>query len=428
MQIQLNVDTTFEVNELTDLQKFNDMMETMNMKINKSQLAREMGVDRRTVNKYLNGYRKPDRRNRESVVDAYYPIIRALLSEDSKQRFYYRRVLWQYLKDNHGLECAASTFRAYIKRHPEFSAYFNENKKMPAIGQHVRFETAPGKQAQLDWKESIRYETRDGERIEVNVAVLLLSYSRFRFFHLSLSKSQDVVLSFLTQAFEKLDGVPDELVTDNMSTVMTEARTRYGEGVVNRRFEEFAKDFGFQVKPCIAGLRQTKGKVEAPMKILDEIHAYQGKYNLEELHDYIERLCERINNEVHQGTGKIPILELQKEKNLLLQLPTERVRDSYRIKHVRAKVNHSNMVSYRSNQYSVPIGYEGERVALEVHDDYLWIYHNTKPIAQHRLTGNKLNYLEHHYLQQLSQTLGEHDGIDEMARRNLQLMDERYRS
>ncbi|WP_214785325.1 helix-turn-helix domain-containing protein [Exiguobacterium sp. s183] len=79
MQIQLNVDTTFEVNELTDLQKFNDMMETMNMKINKSQIAREMGVDRRTVNKYLNGYRKPDRRNRESVVDAYYPIIRALL-------------------------------------------------------------------------------------------------------------------------------------------------------------------------------------------------------------------------------------------------------------------------------------------------------------------------------------------------------------
>ncbi|MDE0563015.1 helix-turn-helix domain-containing protein, partial [Exiguobacterium sp. B2(2022)] len=76
MQIQLNVDTTFQVNELTDLQKFNDMMETMNMKINKSQLAREMGVDRRTVNKYLNGYRKPDRRNRESVIDAYYPIIR----------------------------------------------------------------------------------------------------------------------------------------------------------------------------------------------------------------------------------------------------------------------------------------------------------------------------------------------------------------
>ena len=86
------------------------------------------------------------------------------------------------------------------------------------------------------------------------------------------------------------------------------------------------------------------------------------------------------------------------------------------------------MVSYRTNQYSVPTGYEGERVALEVHDDYLWIYHNTKPIAQHRLTDNKLNYLEHHYLQQLSQTVGDWGGIDEMARRNLQLMDERYRS
>ena len=46
----------------------------------------------------------------------------------------------------------------------------------------VRYETSPGEQAQLDWKESIKFETKDGEIVYVNVAVLLLSYSRFRVF------------------------------------------------------------------------------------------------------------------------------------------------------------------------------------------------------------------------------------------------------
>src|SRR5690625_7829386 len=36
-----------------------------------------------------------------------------------------------------------------------------------------------------------------------------------------------------------------------------------------------------KVKPCLAGRNETKAKVEAPMKLLDEIHAYQGQENQE---------------------------------------------------------------------------------------------------------------------------------------------------
>ena len=193
----------------------------------------------------------------------------------------------------------------------------------------------------------------------MNVAVLVLSYSRLRTFHLSLSKSQSVLFSFLTETFEAYGGVPSEIVTDNMKTVMDDARTEFSSGKVNAKFAQFAKDFDFKVRPCVAGRPRTKGKVETTMKLLDEIHAYQGQLTLEELHQYIQDLCHRLNHEVHQGTGKIPILEFQKEKNLLLQLPTDKVRDSYRIKHTLVKVNASNMISYKSNQYSVPAKYQG---------------------------------------------------------------------
>ena len=79
-----------------------------------------------------------------------------------------------------------------------------------------------------------------------------------------------------------------------MKTVMDEARTEHFTGTINNKFAQFAKDFGFKVKPCIAGRPRTKGKVETTMKFLDEIHAYQGKFTLEELHQFVQKLCNEL--------------------------------------------------------------------------------------------------------------------------------------
>lgn len=96
------------------------------------------------------------------------------------------------------------------------------NKSLNKEGVTVRYETDMGKQVQLDWKEAIPFILDTGEIVEVNMFVLLLFYSRFRKYRLSISKSQDILFSFPDDAFE------------------------------------------------------TKAKVEAPMKILDEIRAYNG--------------------------------------------------------------------------------------------------------------------------------------------------------
>jgi polyhydroxyalkanoate synthesis regulator phasin len=217
------------------------------------------------------------------------------------------------------------------------------------------------------------------------------------------------------------------MITDNMKTVMDEARTEHFPGKVNAKFQQFAKDFGFKVKPCIAGRPRTKGKVETTMKLIDEIHAYQGQLTLEELHQFVQDLCNRINHEVHQGTGKIPVFEFKKEKNLLLQLPTEKVRDSYRIKHTLVKVNASNMISYKSNQYSVPAKYQGKKVGLQVYDEQLWIYYNTELIAQHPISNKKLNYQEVHYQAALGVSMPNYPDIDDLAKRNLAAIGDVYK-
>ena len=146
------------VNILVDLHKLKVIMEVNNLKVNKSQIARELGVDARTVGKYLNGYVKPTTRNRKSPIDDFKPIIQSLLSEESIQVFYYKRVLWQYLKDNHGLDCAQSSFRRYISNNVEFNDYFKRRKKGYISNKStMRFETDKGQQAQLDWKENIDF-------------------------------------------------------------------------------------------------------------------------------------------------------------------------------------------------------------------------------------------------------------------------------
>lgn len=79
-----------------------------------------------------------------------------------------------------------------------------------------------------------------------------------------------------------------------MKTVMDEARTNYRAGKVNNRFQQFASDYNFKTRPCIAGRPNTKAKVEAPMKLLDEIRAYNGTLDFEELNNLVERLNNRI--------------------------------------------------------------------------------------------------------------------------------------
>src|SRR5690625_111907 len=426
MHIQLNINADVEINCLTDLPKLKILLESSDMKINKSQLARELGVDRRTIGKYLEGYTKKNTRNKTSKIDRFYDDIQKLLSKESLQTFYYKRVLWQYLKDNHGLDCSLSNFRAYISKKPEFQQYFDASSGRRSNQEVIRFETPPAEQAQLDWKENIKYITKDGEVLYVNVFVLLLSYSRFRVYLLSISKSQSILLSFLTESFETIGGVPKTILVDNMKTIMDESRTKYRKGIINERFYQFAKDFGFEVKPCIARRAQTKGKAESPMKILDEIHAYQGKFNYEELNQFIEELCNRVNHEYNQGTGEIPIVSLQKEKDHLSPLPSKHIRDAYKINHTLVKVNPSNMITYKSNQYSVPAGYIGKTVSLQVYDNHLHVYYSTDLIVQHEIRQRKLNYKQEHYTEALAKQLPYTDDIEKLALKNLAAINEVY--
>ena len=118
MLIKIETPVSLEINELSDLTKLRSFMEDNNLKLNKSAIARELNVDRRTVGKYLDGFQKKEHRDKPSKVDEYRDIIDELLSSNT-QIFHYRSVLYRYLIDNHNMDIPAQTFYHYIKSNPE---------------------------------------------------------------------------------------------------------------------------------------------------------------------------------------------------------------------------------------------------------------------------------------------------------------------
>jgi len=420
--INKDITVTLEIKSREDLPKLRAFMEANNLKINKSEVARQLDMDRRTVSKYLDGYTRPTARNKISRVDEYRPVIEELLSSET-QIFFYRKVLWQYLKDNYGMDIPLPTFYHYIQNTPEFNEYFSSGSLSKRSSKAViRFETPPGKQAQIDWKESVPFVLRDtGEVIRINVFAMILGHSRFRIFKPSLFMTQDVVMHSMVEIFEAIGGVPKEIITDNMKTVMDKPRTLKYDGEINKRFQAFADDFGFKIKPCVAYSPQTKGKVESTMRLLDEIQAYSGKLDLVQLYEKIAEINDRVNSSISQGTGRIPIKDLSKEKDSLLPLPNESIRNQYRIKSQRAKVDRSSCISIRSNQYSVPTAYIGKFVEYQIHDLNAYVYYSTKLIAVHMLSDKKLNYLPEHYEEILASAFPakKADEIADMARTNL---------
>ena len=398
MIITSPVITDLSINGLEDLHKLKPLMETTNLKINKSQIARELGVDRRTVGKYVNGFTKSKKRLSTNCLDHYKDLIRELLSDENEQLFYYRRVLWQYLCDNHNYTGSYSNFCFYLNQVPEFVGYFNKRRPAKAKA-YIRYETRSGKQAQLDWKESLKLLTTDLGWIEVNIFVLILSFSRYRVYRMSITKSQDILFHFLDDAFQTFSGVPAEIVTDNMKTVMDEPRTKNSPGKVNIKFQQFADDYGFRVQPCIAATPKTKGKVESPMRILDELRAYNGKLTYAGFADLLARINDRENSRVHPGTGKIPLMYLKNERDVLNPLPQELIRHPYQLVDQKTTVDESSLFRYNGRQYSAPPEYIGKTVTLQIHDDYIHVYFNTKLIALHPVSGKKINYKEEHYIE-----------------------------
>src|SRR5699024_2835334 len=211
-------------------------------------IARELGVSRNTVRKYLRANsavpRYTSRAARPTKLDPYKDYLQARI-EAARPHWIPATVLLREIREQ-GYDGGISQLRAWL-------ALF----KQPAEAPLVRFETLPGKQMQVD------FTTIRRGRAPLKGFVATLGYSRGSNVRFSAREDSPAWLDGLREAFVYFDGVPEQALFDNASTII-HTRDAYGPGR-HRWHPELAvlaEEYGFRPKVCHPYRAQTKGKVE----------------------------------------------------------------------------------------------------------------------------------------------------------------------
>lgn len=359
-----------------------NIMKVHTIKPNFSELARKYNCDRHTVARYYyQGGKALVNRNSKSHLEPYREEIEELLTTTPTTK----KAAFEYFKDKYGSEIfkSYSTFTHYTKLN---GIGISRSDRTP----HPRFETPKGKQLQVDWVEDLSMELKNGEIVQYNLFSATWSYSRFHWFVYTPNKTTEDFLRCLLEVLYQSGGVPDEILTDNMSAIVSVRGNRKRK---HKKIIQFEKDSGIKIKLAQARSPQTKGKCESANRYVQWLIPYQRKLeSKEELIEKIQNLNFKINRETNQTTKIPPVVLFKKEKEYLHPLPSKVMLESYLEGISVQTVPQTLLVRYRGNGYSVHPKFIGKRVKLVPIHDKLYIYYNTALIAIHEITSSLFNY------------------------------------
>ena len=274
-------------------------------------IAKELGISRNTVKRYLRGeavgtaaHRGP---GRPCILGRYEDWLRRRV-EGAAPRCLPATVLHR--------EITAMGFAGTVRTVQRFVATLTP---APAPVPLVRFETAPGQQAQMDWGEYRLGKDR------VYAFIGVLGFSRWLYLEYVASTQAPVLVACHRRMFGGFGGVPREVLYDNMRTVVTQ-RDAYGRG--RHRFHDgiwsLAAECGYRPRLCQPYRPQTKGKVERSVHYVANSFFYplvtrlelEGEpLDLDRLNAEARLWCGQVANvRVHGTTGARPLDRLVEER------------------------------------------------------------------------------------------------------------------
>lgn len=385
------------------------IMKTEGIKQNYAELARLHNCDYRTVKKYNNGYEgKPINRIKKSKLDKYKEDIKTKLELPGSTI----KGTYEYFKSNDETIGNYSNFYKYTKK--------KNLKKKNNNKFHPRYETEFGKQLQFDWKEDIKMFNKYGEVFEFNIFSSTLGSSRLHVFIYSKYRTKIDVQRCLVKTFQYIGGLPEETLTDNMSSIVDTKKKEF-----YKDFISFSKDIGFIPKKCKPRHAYTKGKDESCNRFMSWLIPYNGEFETEEdLIKIIEEINLKVNKQINETIGVPPIMLFQKEKEYLKPLPNNKILNSYLYDTISVKVSNESLFYYKGSKYSVPIKFINHTLSLREESNKLYIYYNKDLITIHDISDKYINYKEEHYNEGFMNILKNktQDEINNIARRNLELI------
>lgn len=367
--------------------RLNDYLEIQQLLhggLSRSEIARRMSLDRKTVRKYLNKSTGPPMskpRQRGSLLDEYKEYLKKRLTQGCNNG----AVLFREIKEQ-GYQGHITILRDYLKP-------LRQQEKWRV---ELRWESAPGQYAQVDWGQC-KAQLPDGSAIKLYVFVYTLAYSRVAYAEWTTRMDLATLQRCHEAAFSYTGGVPECIIYDRMKTVI---RDEDPSGVCfNRAFMDFAGYYGFLPRACPPYWPRGKGKVESGVKYVKG-NFWQGLINIVGMDDLNNRcriwLDQVANVRIHGTTGRVPFEVLPEEK-----LKVIAGRPPYPINPAIVRmVSRDCLISYRGCCYSVPAEWAGKNVWVrEISGERIVVSAGNKIISEQplELVLNRTVINEAHY-------------------------------
>ena len=332
------------------------------------EIARKLGCDRRTVKRYAE---RPELVGgsrasvvRASLLDSFRPIVESWLEEDGGYRATW---IFDQLRKL-GYRGSYAIVRDLVR------GLKQENSHIA----YLRFETEPGRQAQVDFGE-YGIQGPDGSEGRLYLFSMVLGFSRMVYGEFLTRCDMMSFLEAHQRAFAAFGGVPAEILYDRMRNVFI--RKLAGKIQFTAGLMTLADHYGFTPTVAPAYAPWVKGKVERPMDFIREGfwrgYAFTDRETAtQDLRAFLEEKAQRI----HGTTGERVIDRFRAEQAFLLPLPPRECDVSARL---YRKVQKDCTISVEGCRYEVPHPLVGKRIVVRLKEGRLRIFDGDVLMATH---------------------------------------------
>jgi transposase len=337
-----------------------------------SAIARQLGVDRKTVRRYIaRGLEPPGygpRERRKRLLDPFIPYLRERVTAYPGLT---GRRLWRELRD-----------QGYAGGYTAVTDKLREIRPGLPPAFEIRFETPPGEQAQVDLARfEVEFTDEPGAMRIVWLFSMVLGHSRLIWARFVVHQDLQTILRCHIATLEAIGGVPREILYDRMKTAVI-GEDANGLVIYNRSLLDLARHYGFQPKACRPYRAKTKGKVERPFRYIREDFFLGATFcNLDDLNAQLRHWLDNVANpRVHATTQRVVNEAFAEEKPHLKPLPLAPYRAVLKLER---RVSHEGMVSVAGNLYSVPDTTRRRILDVHVFADEIRILENGTMVAIH---------------------------------------------
>ena len=267
-----------------------------------SVIARKLGMDRKTVRKHLEAGIAPPAYSPRAAP----PRLIAPFEDYLRARI----TAWPDLSGKRLLRELKE--RGYSGCYSVVTDFLRSVRPPRAQPFERRFETAPGKQAQVDFA---RFQVEFSDEPEVvrirdlcerRLFTIILGHSRWLWGRFCATQDLQTVLRCHIDAFAAMDGAPSELLYDRMKTAVI---GEDANGVVqyNASLVALLNHYGAVPRACRPYRAKTKGKIERPYRyVRQDFFLARSFRNLDDLNAQFDDWRTQIANpRVHATTRRV---------------------------------------------------------------------------------------------------------------------------